>query len=180
TTLLNVLVERADIDVVTGDQFINRHDLLRDFQSQTYVQLLVGLHPTPINWRHTEYSQQKDTHVRLATIREALFFSEQLHQPMSVPLILSVEKCNHLCGLEPFRGATVSSLSIEYRKRTTIGQFYVFATAKATALIDELTSGLDSQSAWAIMLFLRDFVDNVQAILCRWVLGVFLEVDFFG
>ncbi|PBK59512.1 hypothetical protein ARMSODRAFT_1071471 [Armillaria solidipes] len=92
----SVLAEHADIGVVTSDQFINRHDLPRDFQSQMYI----GNRP-----------------------RGALF-SEQLRQPTSIPLSGKedyVEKCNQLCGLEPFRDTTVGSLSIEYRKRTTIG-----------------------------------------------------------
>lgn len=35
TTLLNVLAQRADVGVVTGDVFINGRDLPTDFRSQT-------------------------------------------------------------------------------------------------------------------------------------------------
>jgi ATP-binding cassette subfamily G (WHITE) protein 2 (SNQ2) len=37
TTLLNVLAERAEGGVVTGDRFVNGQRLPRDFQAQTYV-----------------------------------------------------------------------------------------------------------------------------------------------
>jgi ATP-binding cassette subfamily G (WHITE) protein 2 (SNQ2) len=37
TTLLNVLAQRANFGVVTGDMFINGQSLPRDFRSQTYV-----------------------------------------------------------------------------------------------------------------------------------------------
>lgn len=150
TTLLNVLAERASTGVITGDRFVNGQALPRDFQSQT------------------GYCQQQDTHVGSATVREALLFSAQLRQPTSVSLsekVEYVEKCIQLCGLEPFRDATVGSLSIENRKRTTIG-VELAAKPKLLLFLDEPTSGLDSQSAFAIMLFLRDLADNGQAILC--------------
>ena len=35
TTLLNVLAERTDVGVITGDRFVNGHQLPRDFGSQT-------------------------------------------------------------------------------------------------------------------------------------------------
>ena len=34
---------------------------------------------------------------------------------------LSVEECLRTCGLEEYAEATIGSLGIEYRKRTTIG-----------------------------------------------------------
>jgi ATP-binding cassette subfamily G (WHITE) protein 2 (SNQ2) len=37
TTLLNVLAERVNVGVVTGDKFVNGQGLPKDFQSQTYV-----------------------------------------------------------------------------------------------------------------------------------------------
>jgi hypothetical protein len=40
TTLLNVLAQRVDTGVVTGDRFVNGHELPTDFQSQTFVILL--------------------------------------------------------------------------------------------------------------------------------------------
>ncbi|KAK7025542.1 ATP-binding cassette transporter snq2 [Paramarasmius palmivorus] len=150
TTLLNVLAERVDVGVVTGDRFVNGHPLPSDFQAQT------------------GYCQQMDTHVPAATVREALLFSAKLRQPHSVPLAEKeayVDKCLNICGLEAFRDAAVGSLNIENRKRTTIA-VELAAKPKLLLFLDEPTSGLDSQSAWAIVAFLRDLANNGQAILC--------------
>ncbi|CAA7262034.1 unnamed protein product [Cyclocybe aegerita] len=150
TTLLNVLAMRTDIGVVTGERFVNGQVLPVDFQSQT------------------GYVQQMDTHVPFNTVREALLFSAKLCQPPSVPLEEKeayVEKCLEMCGLVDYADATVGSLSIEHRKRTTIG-VELAAKPKLLLFLDEPTSGLDSQSAWAIISFLRTLADSGQAILC--------------
>ncbi|KAF8206136.1 P-loop containing nucleoside triphosphate hydrolase protein [Mycena galopus ATCC 62051] len=150
TTLLNVLAERTTVGVVEGDRFINGHPLPRDFPSQT------------------GYVQQMDTHVPTDTVREALLFSAKLRQPPSVPWaekVAYVEKCLKMCGLEAVADASVGSLGIEHRKRTTIG-VELAAKPKLLLFLDEPTSGLDSQSAWAIMLFLKQLAANGQAILC--------------
>ena len=82
-----------------------------------------------------------DTHVPFSTVREALLFSAKLRQPSSVSIaekeawyeirlihsvLLSqsssrVEKCLVMCGLQAYAEASVGSLSIEFKKRTTIG-----------------------------------------------------------
>ncbi|KAJ7471516.1 pleiotropic drug resistance ABC transporter [Mycena galericulata] len=150
TTLLNVLAERTTTGVVTGDIFVNGHGPPRDFRSQT------------------GYVQQMDTHVPTDTVREALLFSATLRQPASVPLedkVAYVETCLKMCGLEAVADASVGSLGIEHRKRTTIG-VELAAKPKLLLFLDEPTSGLDSQSAWAIMLFLQQLAANGQAILC--------------
>ncbi|TFK38228.1 pleiotropic drug resistance ABC transporter [Crucibulum laeve] len=150
TTLLNVLAQRISTGVVTGDKFVNGQTLPPDFQSQT------------------GYCQQMDTHVPTDTVREALLFSARLRQPASVPLAEKeayVETCLKMCGLEAFADATVGSLGVEHRKRTTIA-VELAAKPKLLLFLDEPTSGLDSQSAWAIMSFLRSLADNGQAILC--------------
>ncbi|KAF7360014.1 Pleiotropic drug resistance ABC transporter [Mycena venus] len=150
TTLLNVLAERTTTGVVQGDRFVNGHPLPFDFRSQT------------------GYVQQMDTHVPTDTVREALLFSAKLRQPASVPWaekIAYVETCLAMCGLEAVADASVGSLGIEHRKRTTIG-VELAAKPKLLLFLDEPTSGLDSQSAWAIMLFLKQLAANGQAILC--------------
>ncbi|PPQ68464.1 hypothetical protein CVT24_005561 [Panaeolus cyanescens] len=150
TTLLNVLAERTGTGVITGDRFFNGQALPPDFQAQT------------------GYCQQQDTHVPLATVREALRFSARLRQPSSVPVSEKdayAEKCLKMCGLEPFADAMIGSLGVEQKKRTTIG-VELAAKPQLLLFLDEPTSGLDSQSAWAIMGFLRDLADNGQAILC--------------
>ncbi|KAF8206137.1 pleiotropic drug resistance ABC transporter [Mycena galopus ATCC 62051] len=150
TTLLNVLAERTKSGVVRGDIFVNGHALPSDFRSQT------------------GYVEQLDTHVPTATVREALMFSATLRQPASVPLAEKaayVEKCLKMCGLEAVAEASVGSLGVEHRKRTTIG-VELAAKPKLLLFLDEPTSGLDSQSAWAIMQFLKQLAANGQAILC--------------
>ncbi|RDB27068.1 Brefeldin A resistance protein [Hypsizygus marmoreus] len=150
TTLLNVLAQRVDTGVVQGDRFVNGQALPSDFQSQS------------------GYCQQMDTHVPTDTVREALRFSAALRQPASVSSAEKeeyAETCIKMCGLEAFADATIGSLDIEYRKRTTIA-VELAAKPKLLLFLDEPTSGLDSQSAWAIMSFLRKLADNGQAILC--------------
>ncbi|KAG2742231.1 hypothetical protein P692DRAFT_201725479 [Suillus brevipes Sb2] len=49
--------------------------------------------------------------------------------------------------------------------RTTIG-VELAVKPELLLFLDEPTSGLDSQSAWAILKFLRELVNNGQAILC--------------
>lgn len=70
-----------------------------------------------------------------------------------------------MCGLEEYADAAVGTLSIEHRKRTTIG-VELAAKPKLLLFLDEPTTGLDSQSAWAIMSFLRTLANRGQAILC--------------
>ncbi|KAJ7168526.1 pleiotropic drug resistance ABC transporter [Mycena filopes] len=152
TTLLNVLAERTTTGVVSGDIFVNGHAPPRDFRSQT------------------GYVQQMDTHVPTDTVREALLFSAKLRQPAAVPLaekVAYVETCLKMCGLEAVADASVGSLGIEHRKRTTIA-VELAAKPKLLLFLDEPTSGLDSQSAWAIMLFLQQLAANGQAILCTY------------
>ncbi|KAF7439739.1 hypothetical protein PC9H_000075 [Pleurotus ostreatus] len=150
TTLLNVLAQRTDTGVVSGDRYVNGQSLPGDFQAQT------------------GYCQQMDTHVPTTTVREALQFSARLRQPASVSTAekdLYADKCLKMCGLEEFADAMVGTLGVEHKKRTTIG-VELAAKPRLLLFLDEPTSGLDSQSAWAIVAFLRDLADNGQAILC--------------
>lgn len=66
TTLLNVLAQRADFGVVTGQMLVNGTPLDASFQ------------------RKTGYVQQQDHHLHTSTVREALRFSALLRQPKSV------------------------------------------------------------------------------------------------
>ncbi|KAJ7856447.1 pleiotropic drug resistance ABC transporter [Mycena olivaceomarginata] len=113
--------------------------------------IFVNGHAPPRDFRsQTGYVQQMDTH------------------PASVPMeekVAYVEKCLKMCGLEAVADASVGTLGVEHRKRTTIG-VELAAKPKLLLFLDEPTSGLDSQSAWAIMLFLKQLAANGQAILC--------------
>ncbi|EPY49857.1 hypothetical protein SPOG_03329 [Schizosaccharomyces cryophilus OY26] len=154
TTLLNVLAQRVDTGVVTGNMLVNGNPLDSTFQ------------------RRTGYVQQQDVHVSESTVREALQFSAALRQPASVPLSEKyeyVESVIKLLEMESYAEAIIGSpgsgLNVEQRKRATIG---VELAAKPALLLflDEPTSGLDSQSAWSIVQFLRKLTDAGQAILC--------------
>lgn len=83
----------------------------------------------------------------------------------------SVETCLKMCGLENYADAIVGTLSVEHKKRTTIG-VELAAKPKLLLFLDEPTSGLDSQSAWAIVSFLRQLANHGQAILCTYVLSM--------
>jgi ATP-binding cassette, subfamily G (WHITE), member 2, SNQ2 len=78
-----------------------------------------------------------------------------------------------ICGLEAYADAAVGSLGVEHRKRTTIA-VELAAKPKLLLFLDEPTSGLDSQSAWAIVSFLRTLADAGQAILCTYVVFLFI------
>lgn len=109
-----------------------------------------------------------DVHEGTATVREALRFSAYLRQPAEVPITEKdryVEEIIELLELQDFTEALVMTLSVEARKRLTIG---VELASKPALLLflDEPTSGLDGQSAWNLVRFLRKLADQGQAILC--------------
>jgi ABC-type multidrug transport system ATPase subunit len=64
---LNVLADRADVGVISGDVLINGHRRSASFQ------------------RNTGYVQQQDVHLPTSTVREALQFSALLRQSATVP-----------------------------------------------------------------------------------------------
>lgn len=154
TTLLNVLAQRIDMGVITGDILVNGKPLDGSFS------------------RRTGYVQQQDIHLSEATVREALRFSAQTRRSNDVSdeeKFDYVEKIIEILEMEEYSDAIVghlgSGLNVEQRKKLTIG---VELVAKPSLLLflDEPTSGLDSQSAWAIVKLLRDLASAGQSILC--------------
>ncbi|KAF4631501.1 hypothetical protein G7Y89_g6633 [Cudoniella acicularis] len=154
TSLLNVLADRADVGIVSGDVLINGHRRSNSFQ------------------RDTGYVQQQDVHLPTSTVREALIFSAFLRQPASVrkeEKVAYVEEVIRLLEMKAYEDAVVGvpgeGLNVEQRKRLTIG---VELAAKPGLLffLDEPTSGLDSQTAWSITMLIRKLANNGQAILC--------------
>ena len=154
TTLLNVLAQRTDVGVVTGDFLVNGRPLPRSFQADT------------------GYCQQQDVHLPQQTVREALQFSAILRQPRETPKeerLAYVEEVIRLLEMERFAEAIVGDdgegLNVEQRKRLTIG---VELAAKPSLLLflDEPTSGLDAQAAWSVVRFLKKLASEGQAILC--------------
>ena len=154
TTLLNVLAQRTDVGVVTGDFLVNGRPLPHSFQADT------------------GYCQQQDVHLPQQTVREALQFSAILRQPRETPKeerLAYVEEVIRLLEMERFAEAIVGDdgegLNVEQRKRLTIG---VELAAKPSLLLflDEPTSGLDAQAAWSVVRFLKKLASEGQAILC--------------
>jgi ABC-type multidrug transport system ATPase subunit/ABC-type multidrug transport system permease subunit len=154
TTLLNVLAQRTDTGVVTGDFFIDGAPLPNSFQ------------------RSTGYAEQMDIHEPTATVREAFRFSALLRQPKEVPVQEKydyVEKIIDLLEMRELAGAIIGApgegLNQEQRKRVTLG-VELAAKPELLLFLDEPTSGLDSQAAFNIVRFLRKLADAGQAILC--------------
>ncbi|GKT83718.1 ABC drug exporter [Colletotrichum tofieldiae] len=150
TTLLNTIAQRQKVGVVSGEMLVNGAGLGPEFQ------------------RGTGFCEQRDIHEGTATIREALEFSALLRQERATPRedkIAYVNRIIHLLELGDLQHAIISSLTVEQRKRVTIG---VELAAKPNLLLflDEPTSGLDSQSAFSIVRFLRKLSDAGQAIIC--------------
>ncbi|CCK67899.1 ATP-binding cassette multidrug transporter PDR12 KNAG_0A02100 [Huiozyma naganishii CBS 8797] len=154
TTLLNVLAQRINMGVITGDMLVNGKDLPASFN------------------RSCGYVAQADNHMAELSVRESLRFAAALRQPSSVPLEEKyeyVEKIIMLLGMQNYAealvGKTGRGLNVEQRKKLSIG---VELVAKPSLLLflDEPTSGLDSQSAWSIVQFMRALADSGQSILC--------------
>ena len=150
TTCLDVLAQRKNIGVVSGDLLVDGRPLGGDFA------------------RGTAYAEQMDVHVATATVREAMRFSAYLRQPYHVPKEEKdayIEEVIELLELQPLADAIVMSLNVEARKRLTIG-VELASKPELLLFLDEPTSGLDGQSAWNIVRFLRKLANQGQAILC--------------
>lgn len=152
TTLMDVLAQRKDEGRLEGHIKVNGKPQGISFQ------------------RETGYCEQNDVHEPTATVREALLFSARLRQSHKVPdaeKVAFVEEVMDLLELRPLQHAIVgtpgSGLSIEQRKRLTIGTELV---AKPSLLfLDEPTSGLDGQSAYEICRFMRKLASAGQTII---------------
>ncbi|THV06484.1 hypothetical protein K435DRAFT_825902 [Dendrothele bispora CBS 962.96] len=150
TTCLDVLAQRKNIGVITGDVLVDGRPLSDDFA------------------RGTAYAEQMDVHEGTATVREAMRFSAYLRQPAEVPQEEKdayVEEIIELLELQDLTEAMVMSLNVEARKRLTIG-VELASKPELLLFLDEPTSGLDAQSAWNLVRFLRKLADQGQAILC--------------
>lgn len=152
TTLMDVLSQRKDEGRIEGSIMVNGKPQGITFQ------------------REIGYCEQNDVHEPTATVREALLFSARLRQSYETPDIEKVEyvdRIMELLELTPLRNAIVGSpgsgLSIEQRKRLTIG---VELVARPSLLfLDEPTSGLDGQSAFNICRFMQKLAAAGQTII---------------
>jgi ATP-binding cassette subfamily G (WHITE) protein 2 (SNQ2) len=150
TTCLDVLAQRKNIGIVSGDVLVGGRPLDSDFA------------------RGTAYAEQMDVHEGTATVREAMRFSAYLRQPAHVSKEEKddyVEEMIELLELQDLSEALVFSLGMEARKRLTIG-VELASKPELLLFLDEPTSGLDGQSAWNLVRFLRKLADQGQAILC--------------
>lgn len=153
--MLDVLASRKNIGLISGDILLDGVTPGRGFQ------------------RGTAYAEQLDVHEGSQSVREALIFSAELRQAHEVPLNEKhqyVEEVISLLEMEDIADAIIgdpegAGLSVEQRKRVTIG-VELAAKPELLLFLDEPTTGLDSQSAFNIVRFLRKLSNAGQAILC--------------
>ena len=110
TTLLDVLARRKNIGVISGDVLVD------------------GIAPGTAFQRGTSYAEQLDVHEPTATVREALRFSADLRQPITISQAEKyayVEEIISLLEMEDMADAIIgepeNGLAVEQRKRVTIG-----------------------------------------------------------
>lgn len=140
TTLLNVLAQRVDVGVITGDRFVNGQSCPKDFQAQTYVvhsyrgdnPLIFDPEPIVSNKIHmsdpqpfrrpfcSPLSYASRRRFRCPRRSHSTFCDYERDIVPTELAFISVDTCIELCGLGPYRNAAVGSLGIENRKRTTI------------------------------------------------------------
>ncbi|KAL8765940.1 MAG: hypothetical protein Q9209_007137 [Squamulea sp. 1 TL-2023] len=153
TTLLDVLAQRKTEGTITGSILVDGRPLSVSFQ------------------RSAGYCEQLDIHEPLSTVREALEFSAILRQSRDTPRAEKIKYVDTIINLLEMQdiehtlvGRTGAGLSVEQRKRLTIG---VELVAKPSILIflDEPTSGLDGQAAFNTLRFLRKLAAVGQAVL---------------
>jgi ABC-type multidrug transport system ATPase subunit/ABC-type multidrug transport system permease subunit len=150
TTLMDVIAGRKTGGRIVGDIYVNGE--LKDPE---------------IFSRITAYCEQMDIHSEAATIFEALVFSAKLRLP---PNFTEDERMNlvhetlELLELSPIAGEMVGSLSVEQKKRVTIG---VEVVANPSILfLDEPTSGLDARSALIVMRGVQSIARTGRTVLC--------------
>ena len=153
TTLLDVLAQRKTDGKINGSIQVDGRPLSVSFQ------------------RSAGYCEQLDVHEPLATVREALEFSALLRQSRDVPdkeKLAYVDTIIDLLEMHDIEntliGTTGAGLSVEQRKRLTIGVELV-SKPRILIFLDEPTSGLDGQAAFNIVRFLRKLADVGQAVL---------------
>jgi ATP-binding cassette subfamily G (WHITE) protein 2 (SNQ2) len=106
TTLLNTLSQRQKTGVVNGKMLVNGSPLPSDFK------------------RMAGFCEQMDLHDESSTILEAFEFSALLRQARDIPTSEKLSYARKILGLLELAGiqdALISSLSVEQKKRVTIG-----------------------------------------------------------
>ncbi|KAJ8115109.1 hypothetical protein OPT61_g3162 [Boeremia exigua] len=150
STLLTVLASRQNSGNVSGQITVN------------------GAPVGPSYVKDIGFCPQGDIHDETSTIQEAFVFSALLRQHSAVSekdKIAYTENVLETLGLNTLRNAVIGSLSLEAKRRTSIG-VELCAKPKLLLFLDEPTSGLDSQGALTIVKLLRKLANGGQAILC--------------
>ncbi|KAG6615867.1 ATP-binding Cassette (ABC) Superfamily [Phytophthora cinnamomi] len=150
TTLMDVIAGRKTGGRIVGDIIVN------------------GEPKNPANFsRITAYCEQMDIHSEAATIYEALVFSANLRLPPNFTLeqrMNLVHETLDLLELTSISGAMVGSLSVEQKKRVTIGVEVV--SNPSILFLDEPTSGLDARSALIVMRGVQSIARTGRTVLC--------------
>ncbi|KAE9167612.1 ABC transporter G family member 37 [Phytophthora fragariae] len=150
TTLMDVIAGRKTGGRIVGDIIVN------------------GELKNPANFsRITAYCEQMDIHSEAATIYEALVFSANLRLPPNFTLeqrMNLVHETLDLLELTSISGAMVGSLSVEQKKRVTIGVEVV--SNPSILFLDEPTSGLDARSALIVMRGVQSIARTGRTVLC--------------
>jgi ATP-binding cassette, subfamily G (WHITE), member 2, SNQ2 len=148
--VLTVLTQRQKVGRVTGDMKIN------------------GTPVGPSFVKDIGFCPQMDIHDDTSTIGEAFLFSALLRQDRHVSeheKAAYVDTVLDTLGLTNQRDVLIGSLSLEGKRRTSIG-VELCAKPKLLLFLDEPTSGLDSQGATSIVKLLRKLANDGQAIIC--------------
>ncbi|POM57870.1 ABC Superfamily [Phytophthora palmivora] len=150
TTLMDVIAGRKTGGRIVGDIIVN------------------GEPKNPANFsRITAYCEQMDIHSEAASIYEALVFSANLRLP---PTFTEEQRMNlvhetlELLELASISGEMVGSLSVEQKKRVTIGVEVV--SNPSILFLDEPTSGLDARSALIVMRGVQSIARTGRTVLC--------------
>ncbi|KAM5341296.1 hypothetical protein ACJ41O_014327 [Fusarium nematophilum] len=118
--------------------------------------------------RRIGFCQQLDIHIDTSTVREAFEFSAFLRQDSKTnrqDKLAYVSDILEILEMTDLQNMLIRSLSLEQKKRTTIG-VELCANPDLLLFLDEPTSGLDGQGAMSIVRLLRRLANTGQAILC--------------
>ncbi|CAI5703641.1 unnamed protein product [Peronospora effusa] len=150
TTLMDVIAGRKTGGRVVGDIVVNG-----ELKNPAYFS------------RITAYCEQMDIHSEAASVYEALVFSANLRLPPNFTeeqRMTLVHETLDLLELSSISGEMVGSLSVEQKKRVTIGVEVV--SNPSILFLDEPTSGLDGRSALIVMRGVQSIARTGRTVLC--------------
>eukprot|EP01034_Spumella_vulgaris_P047486 gene47486-biopygen33849 len=155
TTLLDVLADRKNTGVISGDMFVNG----KPIEKRAFHQM-VG------------YVEQFDSLAPCDTAREAIEFSAALRLPGDTPADIRagwVSNVLTLLELDPLENTMVGSIqeggmSFEQKKRVSIG--VELAANPSILFLDEPTSGLDARAAQVVIRCIKRMAASGRSIVC--------------